>query len=59
MNIEIMNDEHINSHFCKCFVEVHVRDLFDNQEKKEIAVIQMMYSCGHFTMSSLFQNNVL
>lgn len=29
-----MNNEHINSHFCKCFVEVHVRDLFDNQEKK-------------------------
>lgn len=54
-----MNDEHINSHFYKCFVEVHVRDLFDNQEKKEIGVIQMMYSCGHFTMSSLFQNNVL
>lgn len=36
MNIEIMNDEHINSHFCKCcFVEVNVRDLFDNQEKKK------------------------
>lgn len=38
MNIEFMN-EHMNSHFCK---EVHVGNLFDNQQK--MADIPKMYS---------------